>query len=104
MNFKHYALRAIKKVDFEYWCILVYMHKFGYFYLPKGRKIAVDTCNYINKSRYSNRNNSVINPELDISFLTMKLIMQLPCTMSHTKFAQVFNKLINPTHSLRLCR
>lgn len=54
LNFLSLEFQTRKNVDFMYWALVLYMHKFGYFYFPEGRKLAVKISNYINKSRYSN--------------------------------------------------
>ena len=36
-----FPFQTRKGIDFYYWCIVLYMHKFGYIYLTEGRKLAV---------------------------------------------------------------
>lgn len=45
-----------KSVDYHYWIISVVMHKFGYYYLPEGKKIALQISSATNKYRYSSNN------------------------------------------------
>jgi hypothetical protein len=42
-----------KSVDYHYWVISVLLHKFGYYYLPEGKKIALQISTGTNKYRYS---------------------------------------------------
>jgi len=44
-----------KYVDFHYWVLSVVIHRFGYFYLPEGKKIALQISSATNKNRYSTK-------------------------------------------------
>ena len=48
-----FPFQTRKGIDFYYWCIVLYMHKFGSIYLTEGRKLAVAIAAFVNKSRYS---------------------------------------------------
>jgi hypothetical protein len=34
-----YDILTIKSVDYHYWVIYVLLHKYGYYYLPEGKKM-----------------------------------------------------------------
>ena len=42
-----------KALDFYYWAISVIIHKYGYYYLPDGKKIALQISQSTNKYRYT---------------------------------------------------
>jgi hypothetical protein len=42
-----------KKIDYDYWVLMVLMHKLGYYYLPEGKKIALQIASSTNKFRYT---------------------------------------------------
>jgi len=65
---KKYRFQTRKGLDFQYWCVILYMHKYGYFYLDEGRNLTTKIARYINKSRYSNRKLQVEAPVIDPSF------------------------------------
>lgn len=86
-----------KKVDFLYWCIALYLHKFGHFYTPEGRKLFVSIANYINHRRYSSVPGKTADlPAIDSDFLTSK--SSLPITllpdMTHLELAQSYGRLV----------
>jgi hypothetical protein len=68
------------------------MHKYGQFYLYKGRKLAIEISNYINSSRYSNSGKDVTEPSIDIDLFNKTLPVTLTPSMSHLKLAQTFAK------------
>jgi len=41
-----------KGLDFHFWCIVLHLHKLGYFYLQEGRNLAYKISQYINSNRY----------------------------------------------------
>ena len=47
-----------KYLDYFYWVIVVIIHKFGYYYIPEGKKIALQISSRTNKYRYSSNNQS----------------------------------------------
>jgi len=52
-----------KSIDFYYWAISVKMHKLGYYYLPDGKKIALQISMSTNKHRLtSSKENQVSLP------------------------------------------
>jgi hypothetical protein len=95
LNFLSLEFQTRKNVDFLYWALVLYMHKFGYFYLPEGRKLVVKISNYINKSRYSNSGNNPSIPEINSSIFDSPLPVNLEPYMSHLVFSQTFSKLQN---------
>ena len=38
-----------KGEDFYYWCLVLHMHKLGYFYLSEGQSLTANIANYIHK-------------------------------------------------------
>jgi hypothetical protein len=69
LNFLSLEFQTRKNVDFMYWALVLYMHKFGYFYLPEGQKLVVKISNYINKSRYSNSGKTLLFLKLNQVYL-----------------------------------
>lgn len=51
--FESVSFFSRKSADYHYWVISVVMHKFGYYYLPEGKKIALQISSGTNKYRYS---------------------------------------------------
>ena len=39
-----------KGEDFCYWCLVLHMHKLGYFYLSEGKSLTANIANYIHRS------------------------------------------------------
>lgn len=88
------TFRTRKSVDFYYWCIVVYIKKYGYFYNTQGRDLSVSIANYINKSRYSTQiNKDITIPVIDITFLTSTLPVKLIPDISHLQLSQKFSKI-----------
>jgi hypothetical protein len=85
--------QTIKKVDFLYWLIALYMHKYGYFYLKEGRATVINIDNYINSSRYSNSGKDVSEPLIDLSLFSKVLPVTLTPSMSHLKLGKAFAKV-----------
>lgn len=85
-----------KSIDFFFWCLVVYLHKFGYFYLPEGRTLVLDISNSINTARYSNKPNAVKLVEFEQinKVLSIDLPVKLTPDMSHLVLAQKFARLI----------
>ena len=68
-----------KGIDFDYWCIVLHLHKLGYFYLQEGRNLAYLISQYINTGRYSTNPNPGKTPSLiEINKL---LNLNLPVTI-----------------------
>ena len=65
-----------KSVDYHYWVISVVMHKFGYYYLPEGKRIALQISSATNKYRYSS--NNLNKTELPSDYSISKLFAQTP--------------------------
>jgi len=85
-----------KNIDFLYWCIVLYMHKFGFFYLNEGRKLTIEITKYINTSRYSTSGKDVQEPIIDPDIFNMNLPVTLTPLMSHLNLAQTFSRLKGP--------
>lgn len=66
-----------KNLDYKYWVIMVIIHKLGYYYLPEGKKIALQISSATNKYRYTT-NNSLSKIELPSVDSIMKLLDQIP--------------------------
>lgn len=64
-----------KGVDYLYWVIVVIIHKLGYFYLPEGKKIALQISSATNKSRYTT---NLTKTELPSDESISKLLAQTP--------------------------
>jgi hypothetical protein len=55
-----------KKIDYDYWVLMVFMHKLGYYYLPEGKKIALQISSATNKFRYTtNVKSKIYLPEVE---------------------------------------
>ena len=64
-----------KGEDYLYWVIVVIIHKLGYFYLPDGKKIALQISSATNKFRYTT---SLTKTELPSDESISKLLAQTP--------------------------
>ena len=64
-----------KKLDYEYWVLMVIIHKLGYFYLPEGKRIALLISSATNKYRYTTRDTKIELPSNEAIF---KLLDQTP--------------------------
>lgn len=83
-----------KAIDFYYWCIALYMRKYGYYYISQGRDLTVSIASYVNKSRYSTATkNKIMAPVIDIRFLTSILPVKLTPSISHLQLSQQFAKV-----------
>ena len=89
-----FPFQTRKGIDFYYWCIVLYMHKFGYIYLTAlaGRKLAVAIAAFVNKSRYSTSPKQIDTPIIDITLFNQSLPVTLTPEMTHLKLAQSFAK------------
>lgn len=65
-----------KSVDYHSWVIYVVMHKFGYYYLPDGKKISLQISSGTNKYRYSS--NDLNKTELPSVYPISELCAQTP--------------------------
>ncbi len=71
-----------KALDFQYWVISVIMHKFGYYYLPGGKKITLQISSATNKYRYTrNIANKIELPSDD----SISKLLALPAPFDVTK-------------------
>lgn len=85
-----YTFITRKSVDFYYWCLALYMFKYGYAYLPEGRKLLVAIANYINKSRYSTSGKNPPVPVIDMTLFDTPLPVTLTPDMTHAQLAHAF--------------
>lgn len=85
-----------KSVDFYYWCLVLHLHKFGYFYLSEGKNLVFQISNYINDGRYTTNSNKGVEPEFKIiqKVLNINLPVKLAPDMLHVELAKAFAKLI----------
>ena len=58
------SFQTRKGVDFHFWCIVLHLHKLGYFYLQEGRNLAYKISQYVNSNRYSTNPNPGKTPSL----------------------------------------
>ena len=82
-----------KLVDFQYWALVLHLHKFGYFYMPEGRALVLAISKYINEGRYStNPTGPVLAPRnTDIlDLLSSTTLVELTPEMTHTMLARAF--------------
>jgi len=90
------SFQTRKGVDFLYWCLVLDMHKYGYFYLDQWIKLTVDIANYINKSRYTKSGKIITKPIIDLNLFKTILPIVLTSDMSHLNLAQAFAKIKGP--------
>ena len=87
-----------------YWCLVLHMHKLGYFYLLEGRSLTADIANYINKGRYSNNPdksiapsietiNNVLSLTLPVSIFRRPATLVRECPIAYIAEAKVVNGL-----------
>lgn len=88
-----------KGVDFHYWCIVLHLHKLGYFYLQEGRNLAYLISLYVNNGRYSTNLNPGIAPSFtDIEkVLNLNLPVTLTPSMLHVDLAKAFATKVKPS-------
>lgn len=81
-----------KGVDFHYWCIVLHLHKLGYFYLQEGRNLVYLISQYVNTGRYSTNPNPGKAPSLTLikKVLNLNLPVTLTPWMSHVDLAKAF--------------
>ena len=81
-----------KGEDFHYWCIVLHLHKLGYFYLQEGRNLAYKISQYVNTNRYSTNPNPAQAPSLtEINkVLNLNLPVTLTPSMLHVDLAKAF--------------
>lgn len=87
------SFQTRKNTDFLYWCLVLYLHKYGYFYLEQGRKLTIAIANYINKSRYSNSGKIVSEPIINKELFNIEIPVKLTPSMTHLLFAQTFARV-----------
>lgn len=91
-HFLEYEFQSRKSIDFYYWCIVLYMYKFGYIYLEEGHKLGLLISTSINKFRYTTDKNRNL-PEVTMELFNKNLPIQLEPQMSHVELAQKFSKI-----------
>jgi len=86
-----------KGEEFYYWCLVLHMHKLGYFYLSEGRSLTANIANYINKGRYSNNPDKSIAPSIETinNVLSLTLPVTITPEMLHVDLAQKFARAIS---------
>jgi len=94
----HYLLglpfQTRKETDFLYWCLVLYLRKYGYFYLDSGRQLAVAIAAYINKSRYSNAKSVPAEPTIPSDLLSSSPPVELEPGMTHAQLARLTAKTL----------
>ena len=86
-----------KALDYHYWVISVIMHKFGYYYLPEGKKMALQISSGTNKYRYTSAKieNKIGLPSDDSISKLLALAPPLDVTSNLTHFDLVRQLTIN---------
>ena len=84
-----------KNTDFLYWCLGLYLHKFGYFYVPEGKNLVLDISISINKARYSNNPYPKSLPGLEQinNVIDIKLPIELLPELTHLNLGHKYSKL-----------
>lgn len=85
-----------KSKDFLLWCLVLHLHKQGYFYLLEGRTLVYLISQYINDGRYSTNVHRGKTPEIsDINqVLSLKLPVALQPEMLHVDLAKACAQII----------
>lgn len=90
--FESMTFLSRKGIDYIYWVFMVLIHKLGYYYLPEGKKIALEISQSTNKYRYTTNNSNKV--ELVNCELISKLLAQTPpfdiSTGSHSELVRKF--------------
>lgn len=96
--FLNMPFQTRKGIDFYFWCIALYLHKFGYFYLTEGRNLTYKISQYVNSGRYSSNPNPVQTPSLiEINkVLNLNLPVILTPNMSHVDLAKALTSKVKP--------
>jgi hypothetical protein len=79
-----------KGIDFEYWALVLHLHKFGYFYMPEGRALNTAVSRYINRGRYINNPTGAIQaPSIESinAVLALTPLISLTPEMTHTQLS-----------------
>lgn len=74
--FESMSFFSRKALDYQYWVISIVIHKYGYYYLPEGKKLALQISSATNKYRYTT--SKVNNAELPLHDDISKLLAQPP--------------------------
>jgi hypothetical protein len=92
--FQSMSFLTRKALDFHYWAISVKIHKFGYYYLPEGKKIALQISSGTNKYRYTTTNiaNKIELPSEDSisKLLAQPAPFDIASGLSHFELARKF--------------
>lgn len=85
-----------KGEDFYYWCIVLHLHKLGYFYLQEGRNLAYLISHFKNTGRYSSNPNPGKAPNLALinKVLNLNLPVTLTPSMLHVDLAKAFHSKV----------
>lgn len=83
-----------KKIDFLYWSIVLYIHKYGYFFIKEGRKFVIETSVYFNTYRYTNAKIVATVPNFEAleSVLSKPFSVIIDENLNHTEMAKLFSK------------
>ena len=86
------SFQTRKGVDFHFWCIVLHLHKLGYFYLQEGRNLTYKISQQVNTNRYSTNPNPAQAPSLtEINkVLNLNLPVTLTPSMLHVDLAKAF--------------
>ena len=92
--FEGISFQTRKTVDYKYWVISVLIHKYGFYYLPGGKKIALQISLTTNKYRYTtgNRTNKLELPSDESIFklLSSPAPFNLASGLSHSQLVKEF--------------
>jgi hypothetical protein len=95
--FSNLEFKSRKFIDFKLWSIGLFLHKYGYVYLPEGKNLICKITNCINKKRYTN---SAVQP-IYITQSDIDLVLQqqapfdLNSNKSHLLNAQAYSRSKN---------
>jgi len=91
--FLTHEFQTRKGRDFQFWCLKLFCHKFGYFYLPKGRELCVAISLFINRFRYSTALVVAEEPEVNFDMFKQTLPFVPSEKWTHINLAQAFANL-----------
>jgi hypothetical protein len=95
--FSNLEFKTRKLIDFKLWYIGLFLHKYGYVYLPEGKYLIAKICNCINKNRYTSNKVQPIyitQNDLDLVF-KQKSPFDLRLNNSHLVNSQMYSKSKN---------
>lgn len=85
-----------KMIDFHFWRLGLYLHKWGYYYMEQGRVLMVSISQYINDGRYTTNTNPVRAPAVELikAVLAMVLPIRLTPDMTHLTLSKMYGRLL----------